>query len=110
LAWLGLAWLGLAWLGLAWLGLAWLGLANVAILHIYLPMKMERTGCSETSACKFQTPGNYPEESLQHTEHGESLESRIYHSYFREEIDGEQCYFSFGYSENILLYQSRRKL
>ena len=32
--------------------------------HIYLPMKMEQTECSETSAYKLQTPGNYPEESI----------------------------------------------
>jgi hypothetical protein len=38
-------------------------------------MKMEQTECSETSACTFQTPGNYPEESLQHLEHGKSLKS-----------------------------------
>jgi len=38
-------------------------------------MKMEKTECSETSAYKIQTPGNYPEENLQHTEHGESLKS-----------------------------------
>jgi hypothetical protein len=35
------------------------------------------TECSETSAYKIQTPGNYPEENIQHTEHGESLKSRI---------------------------------
>ena len=29
--------------------------------------------CSETSVYKIQTPGNYPEESTQHSEHGESL-------------------------------------
>jgi len=28
-------------------------------------------------ASEFQTPGNYPEESIQHSEHGESLKSRI---------------------------------
>jgi hypothetical protein len=28
-------------------------------------------------ACKIQTPGNYPEESIHHSEHGESLKSRI---------------------------------
>jgi len=28
-------------------------------------MKMEQTECSETSAYKIQTPGNYPEESIQ---------------------------------------------
>ena len=31
--------------------------------------------CSETSAYKIQTPVNYPEENIQHTEHGESLKS-----------------------------------
>jgi hypothetical protein len=35
---------------------------------MYLPMKMERTECSETSAFKLQTPGNYPKESIQHLE------------------------------------------
>jgi hypothetical protein len=39
-------------------------------------MKMKQTECSETSAYKIQTPGNYPEENIQHTEHGESLKSR----------------------------------
>jgi len=38
---------------------------------------MEQTECSETSAYKIQTPGNYPEESVQHSKHGESLKSRI---------------------------------
>jgi hypothetical protein len=37
---------------------------------------MEQTERSETSAYKIQTPGNYPEESIQHSEHGESLKSR----------------------------------
>ena len=39
-------------------------------------MKMEQTKCSETSAYKIQTQGNFPEENIQHTEHGESLKSR----------------------------------
>jgi len=43
----------------------------------YLPMKMEQTECSETSAYTIQTPGKYPEENIQHTEHGKSLKSRI---------------------------------
>jgi len=38
---------------------------------------MEQTECSETSAYKIQTPGNYPKESIQHTEHSENLKSRI---------------------------------
>jgi len=37
---------------------------------------MKKEQCSETSACKIQTPGNYPEEGIQHSEHRESLKSR----------------------------------
>jgi hypothetical protein len=40
----------------------------------YLPMKMEQTECSETSAYKIQTPGNYPEENIHlHRQVGELL-------------------------------------
>jgi len=39
-------------------------------------MKMELTVCSETSAYKFQTLENNPEENMQHPEHGGSLKSR----------------------------------
>ena len=35
------------------------------MLHTHLPMEMEQTECSETSAYKIQTPVNYPEESIQ---------------------------------------------
>jgi len=35
------------------------------------------TECSETLAYKIQTLGNYPEESILHSEHSESLKSRI---------------------------------
>jgi len=31
-------------------------------------MKMEQTECSETSAYKILTPGNYPEENIQRDE------------------------------------------
>jgi hypothetical protein len=41
---------------------------------------MEHTERSETSAYKIQTPGNYPEESIQRPEHGEGLKSRKYKS------------------------------
>ena len=44
---------------------------------LYLPAYVDGTECSETSEYKIQTPGNYPEESIQHLEHGESLKSRI---------------------------------
>jgi hypothetical protein len=40
-------------------------------------MKMEQIECSEMSAYKIPTPGNHPEENIQHTEHGESLKSKI---------------------------------
>jgi len=38
---------------------------------------MEQTECSKTSAYKIQMPGNYPEENIQHIEHGKSLKSRV---------------------------------
>jgi hypothetical protein len=38
---------------------------------------MEQTECSETPANKIQTPGNQAKERIQHSEHGESLKSRI---------------------------------
>jgi hypothetical protein len=41
-------------------------------------MKMEQTECSEMLAYKIQTPGNYPEESMPHSERGQSLKSRMY--------------------------------
>jgi hypothetical protein len=47
---------------------------TASFTHAYLPVKMEQ--CSETSAYKLQTPGNYPKESIQHLEQGESLKSR----------------------------------
>jgi len=42
------------------------------------PMKMKLTECSETSAYKIKTTGNHPKERTQHSEHGESLISRIF--------------------------------
>jgi len=55
-----------------------------AEFYTYLLMEMEQTEYSETSAYKIQTPGNYPEENIQHTEHGESLKSRILYAYYIE--------------------------
>jgi hypothetical protein len=42
----------------------------------YLSAYEDGKECSETSAYKIQMPGNYPEENIQHSEHGESLKSR----------------------------------
>jgi len=48
-------------------------LQRKVILHTYPPIKLEQ--CSETSAYKIQKPGNYPKESVQQSEDGESLKS-----------------------------------
>jgi hypothetical protein len=47
---------------------------------------MEETVCSKTSAYKIQTPGNHPEVRIQHSEHGESLKSRIIYMFVTKEI------------------------
>jgi hypothetical protein len=39
--------------------------------------RWKRQECSETSAYKIQTTGNHSKERIQHSEHGESLKSRI---------------------------------
>jgi hypothetical protein len=49
----------------------------MAIHSTYLSAYEDGTECSETSAYKIQTPGNCPEESIQHSGHGENLISRI---------------------------------
>jgi hypothetical protein len=51
---------------------------GVEYFYAYLPMKMEQTEYPKTSAYKIQTLGNYPEESIQHSDHGESLKSRMF--------------------------------
>jgi len=39
-------------------------------------MKVEQTEWYEMFAYKIHTPGNYPEESIQHSDHSESMKSR----------------------------------
>jgi hypothetical protein len=46
-------------------------------VYNHLPVKMEPTEGSETSAFKIQTPGKYPKEYLPHLQHGESLKTKI---------------------------------
>jgi hypothetical protein len=43
--------------------------------------KVNGTECSETVVYKIQTPGNYPEDSTQHSEHGEDLKLRISYAF-----------------------------
>jgi hypothetical protein len=38
---------------------------GIRILLTYPPMKMKEAECSETLAYNIQTPGNYPEESIE---------------------------------------------
>jgi len=45
-------------------------------------MKMEQS-VPKRRVYKIQTPGNYREENIQHTEHGESLKSRVVKSVYR---------------------------
>ena len=59
---------------------------------------MEQTECSETSAYKIQMPGNYPEENIQHTEHGESLKSRIHGSCSHTLFEFHNFYVHISYS------------
>jgi len=54
-------------------------------------MKMEQTECSERSAYKIQTPGNYPEENIQRTEHGEILKSRKSSRYLKRSLRPPIC-------------------
>jgi len=57
---------------------------TLCLFHLHrqghLPAYGDGTECSEMSAYKIQTPGNYPEENIQHTEHGESLKSGTFHT------------------------------
>jgi hypothetical protein len=49
-------------------------------LSVPFSMMMERTECSKTLTIELHTPGNHPEESIQHSEDGESLKSRGFRS------------------------------
>ena len=61
------------------------------ILHTTTCLRRWKTDCSETSAYKIQTPGNNPEESIQHLQHGKRLKSRIW-SYFIHHLRAMKLY------------------
>jgi len=50
------------------------------MISSHLPAYEDGTEFSETSGYKIQMPGNYPEESIQHSEHDESLKSRKFYT------------------------------
>jgi hypothetical protein len=53
---------------------------------------MELTQGSETSANHNMTPGKYPEENIQYSNHGESLKSRIIINPLTPELNpSKQC-------------------
>ena len=65
--------------------------------HVYCqPLKMELTQGSETSANYKLTPGKYPKEHFQYSNHSESLKSRIFLCYL---ITKALC--SLGYQEPL---------
>jgi hypothetical protein len=45
---------------------------------LYLPAYEDGRECSNMLTYKIHTLGNYPEESTEHSEHGESLKSRMF--------------------------------
>jgi len=59
--------------------------SSLASRCIHLLAYEDGTECPETSAYKIQTPGNYPEENIQHTKHGESLKTKkiLFHIYMK---------------------------
>jgi len=46
-------------------------------LHRLVGAYENETECSGTLAYNIQTQGNYPEESIHHSQHGESLKSEL---------------------------------
>jgi len=64
----------------------------------YSPMKMKETECSETSAYKIQTLGNYPEEGIEHSEQDESLKSSIINIIQEAKFCYHYCYLFSGFN------------
>ena len=71
-------------------------------LHTYLPMQMEQ--CTETSAYKIRTSGNYPEERVQHSEQGDSLKSRKRFLAYYLHICTNKCAYIYIYIYNKILH------
>ena len=80
---------------------------QVRMKNTHLPMKMEQTVCSKTSARKIQTLRYYPEERIQHSEHGESLKSKTQLTFtpfhFTNFIDIHNSYLNFQVTEPCLV-------
>jgi hypothetical protein len=70
-------------------------------------MKMEQTECSETSAYKILTAGNYPEEGIKHSERGESLKSRKMKIFWDEACSSVGRRKRFGGICCLLLHETK---
>jgi hypothetical protein len=67
-------------------------------------MKMEQTWCSETSVHTIKTLGNHPKEGVQHSQHGESLKSRMLKFAIRLHFPATQIFSLAQCSHIIHLY------
>jgi len=78
-------------------------------VDIYLPMKMEHIECSGTSEYKIQTLRNYSEESIQRSEHGESLKSRNEYMFmnFRIILCFKELKYVFCFTPNVMCLSTR---
>jgi hypothetical protein len=59
--------------------LSFADVSESSVRSIFKGLKMDLTERSETSAKHNLTPGKYPKENIQDSEHGESLKSRKFH-------------------------------
>jgi hypothetical protein len=71
--------------------------SQIQSLFTFLPVKMEQIEYSETSAYKIQTPGNYPEENIQHTEHKRKFEIKKIYFVFISPLLFHQCFVTIEY-------------
>jgi hypothetical protein len=63
------------------------------------PLKIDLTEGSETSAKYNLTPGKYPKEHIQYSEHGESFKSRIVHNLLN---DNKTSFFFTKVTSNVI--------
>jgi len=71
---------------------------------IHLPVKMEPTVSSKTSAIRTQMPGNRPIRNKLHLEHGESLKT---HSWFMSGLVLKPCIHLVPGAGSLMLKQLR---
>jgi hypothetical protein len=55
---------------------------DIPVVYFLLTPLVKVEQCSETSSHEIHMPWNHPKERIQHSQHGESLKSRMMHLYF----------------------------